>query len=128
MKTLEVGSVAEANRQAEQVLKALYVPLHNNKHPLLSLIRQAMADEQGDLLPVEGYGELNPRAWNLLSRYINHAPDQINAVIEEVLATDPQPPLADLKGRDQVRTWLAEMLVLVLISLPTQSEPVSSGL
>jgi hypothetical protein len=49
-------------------------------------------------------------------------------VIEEVLATDPQPPLASLKDKDQVRAWLAETLALVLNSLPTQSEPVSNGL
>ncbi len=128
MKTLEVGSLIEANRQATQVLQALYVTPHNSKHPLLSLTRQAMADEAGDLLPVAGFGELDPRAWRLLSRYANHAPEQLNRVIEEVLATDPQPPLASLKDKDQVRAWLAETLALVLNSLPTQSEPVSNGL
>jgi hypothetical protein len=113
----EVSSEAmEAlNEEARLVRSRLYkIDDNRDPHPFLSLV--GLAFEQGENLPNE-YPEFGNRAWKSWDRYVDRAPEQLEAIISEVLETDPPAnPLSEVETTEECRVWLAELLVLVMNS------------
>jgi hypothetical protein len=114
----ESSEAMDALNEEARLVRSRLNKIDDNRdpHPFLSLV--GLAFEQGENLPNE-YPEFCNRAWKIWDRYVDRAPEQLEAIISEVLETDPpSSPLAEVENIESCRIWLAELVVLVMNSLP----------